>query len=299
MAWDGNRRVLVYTIGANNIAYEGIRNAASLDVTATGSYSVAGGIQAGDVITLTINTFNYTYTVLSTDTLQTVALALVNIINTSHSGQGDGNVIAAIDPNTNTQVDLTARQIGDLGNNVTYSVVVTPVANEAIAQIVVTALGSSLTGGGNAAQIAPGTIVSVIGTNLASGTFSADTTQPQLPTELGGTQVYFNGIPAPLYLVSPNQINAQVPWELGDQSSISAYVRTAMPNGTVMFTTAVAFTVVPANPGIYSYATLPVPGTTAPPLSGSTPPVGRVYHASSYATAVVSVDGGGYRRRHR
>src|ERR1039458_7041234 len=53
------------------------------------------------------------------------------------------------------------------------------------------------------------------------------------------------------------------------------YVTTYYP---VMVTTAVAVTIVPANPGIYAQ-----PGTT--------PSAGLIYHASSYATGIVSVDG--------
>jgi uncharacterized protein (TIGR03437 family) len=293
MAWDGsnlyvsdtfNRRIVVYTIGASSVAYEGIRNAASLNITATGSYTVTGAIQAGDIITLTINTYNYVYTVLSTDTLQTIAAALVNVINSANSGAGDPNVTAAIDPTLNTptsvQVDLTARVPGDLGDTVSYSVALTPAPNQATAKITVTAADSGLDGGGNAAKVAPGTVVSILGTNLSAGTVSADTTKLQLPTELGGTEVYFNGIQAPLFMVSPTLINAQVPWELGDQFSINAYVRSVMPNGSVMFTSAVGLTIVPANPGLYF-----VPGT-------SNPSTGIVYHGSSYATSIVSVDGG-------
>jgi uncharacterized protein (TIGR03437 family) len=288
MAWDGsnlyvsdtyNRRIVVYTIGATSVAYEGVRNAASLDITATGSYTVGGTIQAGDIITLTINTYNYTYTILASDTLQSIALALINVINSANNGAGDPNVIASLDPTVNTQVDLTARQIGSLGNNVSYSETLTPATNEATAKIDVAAAGSNLTGGGAAASVAPGTVVSILGTDLSAGTVSADTTQPQLPTELGGTQVYFNGIAAPLFMVSPTQINAQIPWELGDQTSINAFVRSVMPNGSIMYTSAVGVSIVTANPGIYFQ-----PGTSNPSL-------GLVYHGSSYATSVVSVDG--------
>ena len=288
LAWDGtnlytsdsyNRRILIYTIGTNAVANEGIRNAASLDITATGSIAVGGSIQAGDVITVTINTFIYTYTVLSTDTLQTVALALVNTINNSNNGAGDPNLVASIDPNVNTQVDLTARQPGDIGNTVFYSVTVTPATNEATAKIVVNAQGSSLTGGGNAAKVAPGTVVSVLGTNLSATTASADMSQT-LPTSLAGTQVYFNGIPAPLFMVSPTEINAQIPWELGDQTSISGYVRSVLAIGSIQVTTPVALTIVPANPGIFFQT-----GTANPSLAVA-------LHASSYASAIVSIDGG-------
>jgi uncharacterized protein (TIGR03437 family) len=296
MAWDGsnlyvtdpyNRRLNVYTIGANNIAYEGIRNAASLDITATGSYSVSGSIQAGDVITLTINTYNYNYTVLTTDTLSTITIALINLVNSANNGAGDSNVVLALDPNADSQglyttIDLTAKQIGDLGDAVSYSATVTPESGQTTAKVAVTAAGSSLLGGGDAAKVAPGTVVSVLGTNLSAGTVAVPT-EPlplQLPTELGGTQVYFNGIPAPLFMVSPTQINAQIPWELGDQTSVNAFVRSVMPNGSIMYTSAVAMQIVGANPGIYFQ-----PGTANPSL-------GLVYHATSYATAIVSVDGG-------
>ena len=302
MAWDGsnlyvsdtyNRRIVVYTIGAATVAYESVRNAASLDITATGSYSVTGTIQAGDVITLTINTYTYAYTVLSADTLQTIAAALVNVVNSANHGAGDPNVILSVDANasttTNVQIDLTARVPGDLGNNVSYSVALTPATNEANAKITVTAADSALSGGGAAAKVAPGSVVSIQGTNLSAGTVSVPTNPlpTQLPTQLGGTEVYFNGIQAPLFYVSPTLINAQVPWELGDQTSVNAYVRSVMPNGNIMFTSAVGVTIVPANPGLYFQACTPSAGTTCP-----NPPAGLVYHGSSYATSVVSVDGG-------
>jgi uncharacterized protein (TIGR03437 family) len=288
LAWDGanlyvadtyNLRVAVYTIGTASIGYQGIRNAASLDITAHGDYTVGGSIQAGDIVTLTINTYQYTYTVQAADTIETITTALVKAIDSANNGAGDPNVIAVVDATVDTQIDLTARLAGDLGNDISYSASTTPATNDSTALIAVSAAGSNLTGGGDAAHVAPGTVVTISGTNLSAGTVSADLTRTTLPTQLGGTQVYFNGIAAPLYLVSPTQINAQVPWELGDQTSINAFVRSVMPNGSVMYTTAMALSIVPANPGLYF-----VPGT-------SNPSTGILYHGSSYATSVVSVDG--------
>ena len=60
--------------------------------------------------------------------------------------------------------------------------------------------------------IAPGAIVAIFGTDLASDTQVA--TAVPLPTMLGDTGVTFNNIPAPLFFVSGTQINAQVPFEL-------------------------------------------------------------------------------------
>jgi len=120
--------------------------------------------------------------------------------------------------------------------------------------------------------------VSVIGSNLSFGSASADLTQDTLPTKLAGTEVFINGIAAPLVLVSPTQINAQLPWELNDTTSVSAYVRSERADGAVLVTTPVAVTIVTANPGIFTR-----PGTN--------PVEGVVFHASSSATGIVSVDG--------
>jgi uncharacterized protein (TIGR03437 family) len=136
-----------------------------------------------------------------------------------------------------------------------------------------------LTGGGNAASVGPGTLVIITGQNLSANTATADMTQPNLPTTLGGTQVYFNGVRAPLLYVSPTEIHAQVSWVFTDTSSVNAFVRSVQPDGSVMFTSPVAVTIVPANPGLFAQ-----PGTT-------NPQIGLIYHASSNAVGLVSVDG--------
>jgi uncharacterized protein (TIGR03437 family) len=169
---------------------------------------------------------------------------------------------------------LQARLPGPQGDNTAYSVTVS-----SSAQITATAGNSTMSGGGNAAQVAPGTLVSINGTNLSAQTVAADLTQLTLPTTLGGVQVYFNGVRAPLVSVSPAQITAQIPWEFTDTTSINAYVRTVMSDGSVMVTTPVAATIVPANPGLF-YQT----GT-------SNPEIGVVLHGSSHAVGIVSVDG--------
>jgi len=58
--------------------------------------------------------------------------------------------------------------------------------------------------------VAPGEWISLFGTNLASATVQAGSVP--FPTSLGGVQVSINGTLAPLQFVSPNQINAIVPW---------------------------------------------------------------------------------------
>jgi uncharacterized protein (TIGR03437 family) len=58
--------------------------------------------------------------------------------------------------------------------------------------------------------VAAGAIVSIFGLNF-SNTIAAAATVP-LPTELNGLTVKLNGIPAPLFFVSPEQVNAQLPF---------------------------------------------------------------------------------------
>ena len=60
---------------------------------------------------------------------------------------------------------------------------------------------------------APGAVLSLYGTDLSLLT-GASGSYP-LPRTLGETVVLINGIAAPLYYVSPSQINVQVPWENG------------------------------------------------------------------------------------
>jgi hypothetical protein len=292
LAWDGtnlyvsdayNRRITIYTIAPTLLPYQAVRNAANLDIIATGTVTVGGTIHSGDVVTISIGTANtanptqYSYTVKSTDQLTDVVTGLVNAINATNGGQGDPNVLVTSDLTT-LEVVLTSRVAGDNGNSITLAATVS-----SSAQITATASGTNLTGGGDAAKIAPGTIVSILpasGTNLSGQTASADLTQPSLPTTLGGTSVYFNGIPAPLYSVSPSSVTAQIPWEINDSTSINAYVRSVMNDGSILTTSPVAVTIVPANPGIFQ-----IPGTT------SSPPQAMVFHGSSSAIGIVDVEG--------
>jgi hypothetical protein len=62
---------------------------------------------------------------------------------------------------------------------------------------------------GQAGPVAPGSIVSLFGSNLAPrATYASDTPWPKV---LERTSVFINGEAAPLAYVSPTQINAQVP----------------------------------------------------------------------------------------
>ncbi len=69
-------------------------------------------------------------------------------------------------------------------------------------------------------SVTPDSIASVFGTALATRTVVNSTAT--LPTTLDGTTVYVNGLPAPLFFVSPGQINFQVPASLAPGSATVA-----------------------------------------------------------------------------
>lgn len=91
--------------------------------------------------------------------------------------------------------------------------------------------------------IAPGELVSLFGAGLAAGTASAASLP--LPTQLSDVHVTVNGIPAPLVYTSPQQLNAQIPFET---QTGTAQVQVTSGAGTSMVTATVAATA----PGIFT-----------------------------------------------
>jgi uncharacterized protein (TIGR03437 family) len=74
-----------------------------------------------------------------------------------------------------------------------------------------------LSGGiGNAAsytqQVAPGSLLAIFGNHLALTTATAASVP--LPLQLGGASITINGIAAPLFMASPDQLTAQMPFEV-------------------------------------------------------------------------------------
>ncbi len=84
-----------------------------------------------------------------------------------------------------------------------------------------------------ASPVEPGSLVSIFGSNLATVRASAPDAVLPLPMMLGGTSVTFNGVAAPLFFVSPGQINAQMPSSIaaGFIFLSSATVVVSSPNG--------------------------------------------------------------------
>jgi uncharacterized protein (TIGR03437 family) len=72
------------------------------------------------------------------------------------------------------------------------------------------------------APVSPGSLVSIFGSNLAPQ--PAVAVALPLPQSLAGVSVQLNGVAAPLLFVSPNQINAQIPWEVSAIGPVSLVV---------------------------------------------------------------------------
>ncbi len=122
----------------------------------------------------------------------------------------------------------------------------------------------------SAAKLSPGGVFSLYGSALAPPGTAAGATSTAWPRSVAGVSVSINGVLAPLYYVSPSQINGQVPFE------------TALGTATAVITTngslpaQVTFPVVSAEPAILlngtqalavnqDGVTLNAPGTPAAP----------------------------------
>jgi uncharacterized protein (TIGR03437 family) len=95
--------------------------------------------------------------------------------------------------------------------------------------------------------IAPGTMAAVYGTGLAPESASVLAPRVPLPFTLAGVSATVNGISAPLYYVSPGQLDVQIPYEAGAGPAVLAVNN----NGQVA---AFPFTISTTAPGIAAAA---------------------------------------------
>lgn len=269
-----NRRVMVFTPGDFKLPLTAARNAASLQIYAVGSVQVGGTLTEKDELTITIGNADdsiktdYKYTVLRDDTFNSIVSAFVTQINAD-----GGNPLVLATPNlVFNAIILTARDGGLGGNTVKLSTTVSTGATTTL-----TASGANLAGGGDAARIAPYTLVTILGFNLAEETISVPLTQT-LPFELGGVQVYFDGKRAPIQSVSPGSITAQISAEVVDSTSANAVIRVQRKNGQVVVSAALAVLIIGENPGVFAQDT-------------TDPRPALAYHASSSSTGTIAVDG--------
>ncbi len=273
-----DRRVVVFTPAHGLILPTGIVNAASLTVNAFANILFGGSIQAGDVITITISGTNYTYTVVAADTITTVIQNVADVIN-GKGGTPDPNVVALANV-VFQQLVLTARVPGLAGNNITYSVLAAGMNSSTSPMITLTPDGATLSHANDAQTVAPGSLITVFGGFLTDGEpmTGVPDSQGLYPTSLDGVELFINGIKVPLMYVSAGQIDAQVPFEVQNTTSVSAVVRTVRNGGSVTATTAIAIPVLPQGPGVFA-------------MPGNEPRPAFAYHATPAGIELVDIGG--------
>ena len=114
--------------------------------------------------------------------------------------------------------------------------------------------GRLFSGGADARELPAGTAAAAFGVGFADAAMAAQPVDDFYPTELGGVEVFVNGIKAPLFNISPEQVNFQMPIESEDRigRSASIFVRRRMPDGSVLTSVPRAAEISRATPGLYT-----------------------------------------------
>ena len=123
--------------------------------------------------------------------------------------------------------------------------------NSTAASVTLTVVSSdgplSISGLANAASFrqayTPGMILSVFGSQLAPSAQTSGTIP--LPTQIGGVSAAVNGVAAPLYYVSPGQLNLQIPYQTPVNSTATLTINN---NGQSV---SKSFAVTAAAPGVF------------------------------------------------
>ncbi len=114
--------------------------------------------------------------------------------------------------------------------------------------------------------VAPGSYVSIFGSNLSDASDATPTSQ--LPLALNHVLVSFDApaakisAPGHLIYVSPGQVNVQVPWELQGQSSAQVKVTISAPNGGYAYGNVYKLPLSDAAPAFFAIPSAAARGTT-------------------------------------
>ena len=199
-----------------------------------------------------------TNTGAATLTISTIAITGANAGDFSQTNTCGGGVIAGgacYISVTFTPVAAGARSASwTIADNATGSPQTVTLSGTGVLPPVVP--GGSVVNGASFASgqaVAPGALVSIFGTNLASTTAQADSIP--LSTSRANVSVTFNSIPAPLlqvnHLSSYDQINAQLPWNVLPGGAQSGTAQVVVTNGGAS-SAPTSFQVVASAPGIFS-----------------------------------------------
>jgi len=243
----------IVDLNLNGVVVMGYRNSAgtldpgTLACTGNGVVCVdenviayANAISRGSTIQVGLDTDNNSSN--SEETFYTMGQATMNAVATSVAIQFNaaGQIFAGFAINSHQDSYLSGSPQLPLW----------PATNTAVGLSVpaVNSGGVVNSGSYTAQGVAPGSIVSVFGTNLAVSTATASAIP--LPTTLSDvTSVTFNNIPAGLYFVSQNQINAQLPFDVAPSDGDTVNIVVTRSAGT---SAQQSVTVALASPGIFT-----------------------------------------------
>jgi uncharacterized protein (TIGR03437 family) len=136
---------------------------------------------------------------------------------------------------------ITAVYAGDSSNNGATATTTLNMVSASSAQPTISELLDSAS---YRAAYAPGMALSIFGSQLALSTASASSAP--LPDSLQNVSVTINGVAAPLYYVSPTQLNVQIPYETPTSGTVRVVVRDNSQTASSNITMAAAA------PGIYT-----------------------------------------------
>jgi uncharacterized protein (TIGR03437 family) len=142
-------------------------------------------------------------------------------VSGASSGTGSGSVTLVVAPNSGIALSATISAAG-------VSVTVTQAA--AAPAPLPTIKGVTNAASYTAGAVSPGELVTIFGTNIGPAAAASATTDPatgKLTTTIGGVQVLFNGIAAPMIYAGATQISAVVPYEMAPVASPGVWIKSA------------------------------------------------------------------------
>jgi uncharacterized protein (TIGR03437 family) len=141
------------------------------------------------------------------------------MVSGASSGAASASVALAVFPNHSGATLSATISIAGVSVTVTQPTAVTaplpPIA-------AVTNAASYISG-----PVSPGELVTIFGSGIGPATAAGAATDPatgKVATTIGGVQVLFNGIPAPMIYASGTQVSAVVPYEMASVANASVWI---------------------------------------------------------------------------